>query len=363
MRRYLLGGLAAVVFFSVSASAVVGPQPKTLWVVKLKNERPFKKFRAQYAVPAIIDNTLYVGSTSHHITAIDRIHGKKLWRSEVRGPVYGGIAVQDGTLYFGDGKGYVYAMDAAKGAELWHYETGSDIMCTPIVSGSLVYLTTMSGHLLAVDRVTGAKRFQTPRRTSTGEFTIRGSSSPVQWKNLIIAGFADGSIAAFDMSTGAVVWEKSISNLSQPIQDVDSTPLLIGDTVVAGSVDGNLYAFRADTGVTQWAVPVGTPNDILYQEGTLYVVGQGSLYAMSPSSGTTLWKQSLETQEASAPAKLRELIFAISTNQKGYWLNATDGQVIHKRFMGKGSFSKPVVVGNTLYLLTNSGNLYALEWK
>lgn len=363
MKRYFLGSIAATVFFSVSAAAAVGPQPATLWVVKLKNERPFKKLRAQYATPTIVDTTLYIGSSSHHITAIDRIHGKKLWRSEVKGPVYGGIAVQDGTLYFGDGKGYVYAMDAAKGTELWHYETGSDIMCTPVVSGGLVYFTTMSGHLLAVDRATGAKRFQTPRRTSTGEFTIRGSSSPVQWKNTIISGFADGSIAAFDMSNGAVIWEKPLATLAQTLQDVDTTPLLIGDTVVAGSVDGNLYALRVDTGATQWAVPVGTPNDVLYQDGTLYVVGHGTLYALNPNSGSTLWRQALMTQEASAPAKLHDRIFAISTNEKGYWLNATDGQMVHKRFMGKGSFSKPVVVGNILYILANSGNLYALEWK
>lgn len=363
MRRYFLAGLAAAFFLSVSAVAAVGPQPSTLWIIKLKNERPFKRLRAQYAVPTIVDNTLYIGSAGRQITAIDRVLGKKLWHTGVKGPVYGGIAAQDGTLYFGDGKGYVYAMDATKGTELWHYETGSDIMCTPIVSGGLVYFTTMSGHLLAVDRTTGAKRFQTPRRTSTGEFTIRGSSSPVQWKNLIIAGFADGSIVAFDMSNGAMVWEKRLSNLSQPMQDVDTTPLLIGDTVVAGSVDGNIYSLRADTGATQWVVPLGTPNDILYQDGTLYVVGHGILYALNPGSGTTLWKQSLDTQEASAPAKLHELLFAISTNEKGYWLNATDGQVVHKRFMGKGSFSKPVVVGKTLYILANSGNLYALEWK
>lgn len=363
MKRYLLGGLAAAFLLSTSAFAAVGPQPATLWVVKLKNERPFKKLRAQYATPTIAGNTLYVGSTSHHITAVDRTLGKKIWRSEVKGPVYGGIAIQDGTLYFGDGKGFVYAMDAAKGSELWHYDTGSDIMCTPIVSDGLVYFTTMSGHLLAVDRTTGAKRFQTPRRTSTGNFTIRGSSSPVQWKNSIIAGFSEGSLVAFDMSNGAVIWEKRLSNLSQPMPDVDSTPLLIDDTIVAGSADGNLYAVRADTGATQWAVPVGTPNDILYQDGTLYVVGHGTLYALSPGSGTTLWKQSLSTSEASAPAKLNELIFTISTNEKGFWLNATDGQVVHKRFMGKGSFSKPVVMGSTLYLLTNSGNLYALEWK
>lgn len=363
MRRHVLGCLAVAFFFSISATAAVGPHPSTLWVVKLKNERPFKKLRAQYAVPTVVDNIIYIGSTSHHITAIDRIHGKKLWRSEVKGAVYGGIAAQDGTLYFGDGKGYVYAMDAAKGTELWRYETGSDIMSTPIVSNSLVYFTTMSGHLLAIDRATGAKRFQTPRRTSTGEFTIRGSSSPIQWKNLIISGFSDGSLAAFDMSNGAVVWEKPLSSLAQPIQDVDTTPLLIGDTVVAGSADGNLYALNAGTGATQWVASVGTPNDILYQDGTLYVVGHGILYALSAGSGTTLWKQNLNTSEASAPAKLNELIFAISTNEKGYWLNAIDGQVVHKRFMGKGSFSKPVVMGSILYILTNSGNLYALEWK
>lgn len=361
MRRFWLIAIALLV--TAPAMASVGGQSKTIWVVKLKNERPFKKLRAQYAVPTVVDNIIYIGASSHYVYAIDRTRGKKLWRTEVKGPVAGGIAYQDGKLYFGDGKGFVYAMDAAKGKELWHYETGSDIMCMPVVSGDVVYFTTMAGNVLAMDRATGAKRFQTPRRSSTGEFTIRGSSSPVQWKNLMIAGFSDGSLAAFDMTTGATVWDKRLANLSQPIQDVDTTPLVIGDTVIAGSVDGNLYAVRADTGTTQWLVNIGTPNDILYQNGTLYVVGHGTLYALNPTTGGTLWKKDLKTQEASSPAILHDLVFAISTTEKGYWLNATDGQNVSSRFMGKGSFSKPVVVGDTLYILTNKGNFYALRWK
>lgn len=353
----------ALAFAATSLHAAVGPQPKTLWVVKLKNERPFKRLRAQYAVPTVVDNTIYVGSSSHHVYAIDRIRGKKLWRTEVKGPVYGGIAVASGTLYFGDGKGYVYALDAAKGRELWHMETGSDIMSTPLVSGDTVFFTTMAGHLLAVDRATGAKKFQTPRRTSTGQFTIHGASSPVQWKNRVLTGFADGTLAAFDASTGAAVWDRRIANFSQPIQDVDGTPLLVGDAAIVGSVDGTLTAVRADTGATLWTVGMGTPNDVLYQDGTLYAVGNGVLYALNPTTGGTVWKQNLQTIEASTPAKVNELLFTISTNQKGYWLSASDGQVTHSRFMGKGSFSKPVVSGNTLYILTNRGNLYALEWK
>lgn len=363
MTRVLLGITALALVAALPVQAAVGPQPKTLWVVKLKNERPFKRLRAQYAVPTVSGNTLYVGASSHHIYAIDRAHGKKIWRSEVKGAVFGGIAVADTTLYFGDAKGYVYAMDATQGRELWHLETGSDIMCVPLVSGNTVYFTTMAGHLLAIDRATGAKKFQTPRRTSTGQFTIRGSSSPTQWKNLIISGFADGTLAAFDMTTGATVWDKRLANLAQPLQDVDSTPLLIGDVVIAGSENGSLYAIRADTGATQWQVSIGTPNDVITQDGLLFAVGQGVLYALNPTTGATVWKQALQTSEASTPAKVHDLLFTISTNQKGYWLSASDGQVVHSRFMGKGSFSKPVVSGEVLYILSNTGKLYALEWK
>lgn len=343
--------------------AAVGPQPKTLWVVKLKNERPFKKLRAQYAVPTVVGDTLYIGSTSHHIYAIDRHHGKKRWRTELKGPVYGGIAFDTGILYCGDGKGYVYALDAAKGRELWHLETGSDIMSTPLVSGDTVYFTTMAGHLLAVDRATGAKRFQTPRHTGTGQFTVRGSSSPVQWRSLIIAGFGDGTLTAFDAATGATIWEKRIANLSQPMQDVDATPILIGDVVAVGSMDGNVMGVQAATGATVWQLGIGTPNTLLYQDGGLYAVGNGTLYALTATTGEILWKQALHTIEASTPAKVNELLFTISTTEKGFWLNASDGQIIHSRFMGKGSFSTPVVAGPTLYILTNRGNLYALEWK
>ncbi|PIR20493.1 MAG: hypothetical protein COV45_05450 [Deltaproteobacteria bacterium CG11_big_fil_rev_8_21_14_0_20_47_16] len=363
MKKSTASVILFLLFVSTSAIADFAPHTRIQWVVKLKNERPFKRLKTQYAVPTFVDNIIYVGSASGHIYAIDRLRGRKIWRSEVRGPVYGGIAYQDNTLYFGDGKGFVYAMDATAGKELWHAEMGSDIMCTPLVSGNMVFFTTMSGHLLAIDRTTGGRIYQTLRRTSTGEFSVRGSSSPVQWQNLIIAGFSDGTLVAFDQASGSKVWEYTLGNMAQPMQDVDGTPLLIGDVVIAASINGSLAAIQAKTGQVQWSAPIDSPNDVIYEDGVLYAEGKGKLYALNPTTGSIIWKQRLDTAEASTPARINGTIFDISTHDKSYWVNDSSGEIIHTRFIGKGSFSKPLVVGTTLYVLTNRGDLYALETK
>lgn len=336
---------------------------KILWVVKLKQESPFKRHPAQYAVPLIADNMLYVGSASGNVYAIDRLKGKKIWKTDTKGAVYGGVALADNQVYVGDAKGVVYALDAASGKEIWHQDLGSDIMSTPLVNGSTLYLTTMAGQLAAINRATGTRLWQTPKRISTGEFTVRGSSSPVLFGKLVIAGFGDGSLVASDATTGNSVWERNLGGRTAMMHDVDGTPLLIGDRLYVGSVDGSLNCIQASSGQTIWAAPIPTPNDAALDNGTLYVTGNGTLYALNPGSGSILWKQDMKVPELSSPAPLRESIYTISTNEQGFWLAATDGKLNYKRYMGRGSFSKPVVVDGVMYILTNKGNLFAMEWK
>lgn len=355
--------LRLMILLLIPALVHAGEAAKTRWVVKLKNETPFKRHPTQYAQPLIVDQVIYVGSASRQVFAINRSRGQKIWKTKVRGPVYGGIAFQDNVVYVGDGKGYVYALDAEKGSEKWNVEVGSDIMSTPLVVGNTVYVTTMSGQLVAVDRSTGARLFQTPKRPSNGQFTVRGASSPVLWKNSIIAGFSDGSVVAFDLASGQSLWEHQLGNISQPLQDVDTTPTLMGDSIIVGCVDGHLYSLSAATGAVQWMAPIGTPNDVALNNGTLYVTGGNTLYAVSPSSGTVLWKQDLAALSLSSPAPMQDRLFTISTTEKGFWLSSVDGHSLYSRFMGRGSFSKPVVEGSTLYILTNRGSLHAIDWE
>lgn len=112
------------------------------------------------------DGTLYIGSFSREMMAIDSSNGHILWRTPTTGWVWSGPALSDGTLYFGDLDGDFYAMDAANGNIRWQKKNdqgaGHSISGMPLVQDGAVYYTSEDGMLNVVDAETGNPKWNKP---------------------------------------------------------------------------------------------------------------------------------------------------------------------------------------------------------
>jgi polyvinyl alcohol dehydrogenase (cytochrome) len=76
-----------------------------------------------FAAPTVVNGTLFVGSASGAVQALDAASGCLHWVYQANGPVRAApVAVSDGgrlVLVFGDQIGWVYALDARTGARVW----------------------------------------------------------------------------------------------------------------------------------------------------------------------------------------------------------------------------------------------------
>jgi outer membrane protein assembly factor BamB len=108
--------------------------------------------RNEAAIPLAIDDTLYVGSSlAPWMHAYDVKTGALKWRSQVHGPVKGGIVYVDGTIYFGDLNGYLWALDAHTGNVVGTKNMRSAFnVGSPIVVGKTLFIGTLGGAVLAV---------------------------------------------------------------------------------------------------------------------------------------------------------------------------------------------------------------------
>jgi hypothetical protein len=76
--------------------------------------------------PAVVGDTLYVGSADHNLYALDIATGTQKWAFKTASSVASSPAVANGTVYFLSYDGNFYAVDAADGKLRWKFQTGGE---------------------------------------------------------------------------------------------------------------------------------------------------------------------------------------------------------------------------------------------
>jgi len=208
---------------------------------------------------------------------------------------------------------------------------------------------TTTGILSALEATTGNALWSA---TIPGQFATQ--SPPVAGAGLVYT-LDDGLLTAFNETTGAQVWQQSVSG-------TNGSPALTVDGVYAAPV---CYAFdlQPASGAVIWSNNTGCEGG----GGNTPVVGSGLMYApLSPGfyagnvysaeSGATLGAFSASAPPAISPSSAFVLDnstlqgIALSNNQI-LWSFAGDG----------GLVTAPIVVNNTVFVGSSSGNLYALN--
>jgi outer membrane protein assembly factor BamB len=340
--------------FDVTRGRVVKLKPSTLW-----NRRPY-----QFSTPEVDGNTLYVGVDSGFFYAVGMGPPRKLWFYKAEGPVQAKALADGAEVFFGDCKGFAYSLDAKSGALNWKTQLDAEIMARPLAIGDMIYVFTMSGRLFGLDRKRGVEVWHTDASERAFGFSVRRAADPVLFNGVIYIGTSAGTLFAYREADGALLWARQLGDRQSMIYDLDSTPLFIDDKLYVASADGQLFCMDPSDGSVIWSIGVGGADDMLYHEGRLYVSGgSGTLYALEPSSGNLLWEQDLETAGISSPSGGKNYVTVVTTDKKLYIIDADDGDIIFDRYVKKGSFGDPVVIGDKLVVLANTGRLFTFKVK
>src|ERR1051326_4189637 len=97
---------------------------------------------------AIADGTVYVGSQSSDLLAIDLKTGKLRWKYRAQDGIgESSPAVHDGVVYVGDISGLLHAVRASDGKALWTFKTEAEIKSSPVVTGDRVLIGSYDSNL------------------------------------------------------------------------------------------------------------------------------------------------------------------------------------------------------------------------
>jgi outer membrane protein assembly factor BamB len=327
-------------------------------VVRLKKPSLFNRRPVQFSTPVVDGDVLFVGNNASMFYAVDMNQMIKLWSVHTEGGIESPAAVDDANVFLGDIKGYAYSLDKRDGAVKWKVWLEGEMLGAPLVVADRVYFVTLDGRLFAMSKSTGAEIWHTDTMERQVGFTVRRQSSPIYYGGAIIYGTSQGTLVSYG-EDASLNWVRMLGDPQSQVMDVDSRPIVIDGRLYATSVDKELFCLDPADGTIIWAIGAGGANDLLYHDGMLYTSGRGVVYAVDPASGTIIWEQNLETPGISSPAGGKGFIAVVSTKDKLYLIDEKNGDIVFERYVRKGSYGDPIVVGEEVYLLANSSRLFS----
>ena len=338
--------------------------------------------------PAVLADRVFAADGYGLVEARDRFTGKRIWRQEIaeggqgggmfggiklfdrKDPsfVSGGVGVGEGFVLIGTTNGTLITLSATDGGEVWRAYVGSEILSRPVAGDDAVFVQTIDGRLLALEQADGTERWSFDNQVPV--LTLRGSASPVFADDVVYAGFANGMLSAIRTDNGEPLWEHRVmlpegrSELDRMV-DVDGTPLLTGPILYAVSYQGRLKALRRTDGALAWQQEISSHLDLSSGYGQIYVVDETDvIIALDAQTAEEVWRQEgLYRRKLSSPVAFSNYVVVGDDEGHLHVLAQSDGRFMARRKLdGDGLRSGMALVeGRTLYVLGNSGALYALE--
>lgn len=352
--------------------AVFAPPFEVAWSKCLRpTKEPIEIYPFELSEPVYADGKIVVGSRSGSVFCFDLASGAKAWEFKTAGAVESTAAIADGFVYIGDDAGYLYALDFATGKKVWSYRVpeGEVIDRVAHSKGYVAFATTANNIVLLSSEDGEFLWMQTVDPVSS--ITVRGFGSPVFYNDLVIAGFADGTLRAFEVATGKPVWQIELKTQGD-MRDVDSDPLIVEDVLFTAAYRGNIYAIDLINASVIWRHEAGSVASPAVNLGKVfYSTDLGSVVALDSKSGNELWKilvsdidvgrafvKSSLVRFATAPVyQDGYLIFGTSRGNLAV-VEAESGKLVFKRHLSSSVSIRPLVVENQIVVHTDQDCLY-----
>lgn len=309
--------------------------------------------------PAVdpVSGVVVVGTRDGWVHAYDH-DGQRAWDFAAGGRFDAAPRIVGDLVLLGSADGRLYALELGSGRLRWRYDAQEEVGTAPVVAGGLVLVMTLQDSLVAVDAKTGAWRWRHRRDPKEG-FTIHGAAAAVVLGGLVFGAYSDGHVAALELETGTVKWERRVAPQGD-FMDVDGLRAE-GGRLYAAAYSGAVYALDLQTGKEIWALKTPGPCRLTLGGGLLVVVTTTQVLGIAPREGTVRWTVPLDGEPSGDPVAVGAR--AVVPNTKGLlWIDASTGRLLRVFDPGTGVSASPAFRGRRVYVLSNGGDLFALDF-
>lgn len=341
--------------------------------------------RARITADPVVANGAVYTLDARALVSATSTAGAPLWAMDLtpgndgRGDASGGgLAVQGNALYVTTGFGELTALDAGSGAVLWRQDLNAPGTSAPTVFGDMVYVVARDSTAYALDRTTGRIRWSVAGTPSVGNFS--GGAGAAVNSDIAVFPFGSGEVVATFPEGGTQRWSSVITGervgqAAANISDIAGDPVIVGDTVFVGNFSGRVVAININTGERVWTATEGAVGPVWPAGDSVFLVNDlNELVRLDRSTGLGVWKVQLPDLVAVGrfsrsrskhahygPVLAGGRLIVPSSDGLIREFDPASGALIGTAEIPGGAASSPAVAGQTLYVVSKSGQLVAFR--
>uniref|UniRef100_A0A4W3IKN1 Aminoadipate-semialdehyde dehydrogenase n=1 Tax=Callorhinchus milii TaxID=7868 RepID=A0A4W3IKN1_CALMI len=314
------------------------------------------------------DATVYIGSHSHRMQAIEVFSGRLKWETLLGDRIESSACISrcGNFIVVGCYDGSVYVLRSDDGKTYWMFCTGNSVKSSPIVDPDhgLIYVGSHDEHIYALDIF----RKECVWKLHCGGGAVFSSACLNKSPRLLYVATLGNSLLAINPDTGNIMWKHSCG------KPLFSSPQCTAMSVFIGCVDGNLYCFNHQ-GHQIWQFltdgPIfSSPCISSFSESDQMVIcgSHDSFVYCLNEDGDLVWKFKASKQVYSIPfvysdygLNTEKLVAVTSTDGKIWILGAATGKLVAAYSLPGDVYSSPVLWRKTLIVGCRNNYVYCLE--
>lgn len=302
-----------------------------------------------------------VASGDGIVASFDAASGRELWRAQAGKALAAGVGSDAGFAAVVTISNELITFD--KGREVWRQKLGTSSYTAPLVAGGKVFVLGADLAISAFELADGKKLWS--QKKSTEALTLRQSGVLLMVSDTLVSS-ASGRLLGINPLDGNVRWSTPIAT-ARGTNEIERLVDLVGrvsnnsEVVCARAYRVSVGCVNTLRGNLLWTKPAVGQEGVQGDARTLFgAESDGKVIAWNRGNGERLWQtEQLLNRNLSAPAVLEKAIAVGDSTGWVHFLSKTDGSPLNRLATdGSAMAVAPVVVGNTLVVVTRNGGVF-----
>ncbi len=287
-----------------------------------------------------------------------------------------GLAYQDGKLFISLGSGEIHVISDEDYKTVWSKTLPSPLRSAPLVYGGRVYALSVDNKVNVLSAYNGELLWD--QDFGSSKSMIMGVPTPSADMGIVVFGLSVGEIVALRSDNGAFLWRATHSipfafDTIENMHDIKGRIIIDNDKVyVSSNIKTSAYDLK--DGALLWEKEVGSINNPVLVGDYLFILSNDNyILTMMEKTGEVIAgiklpqfedeEEKLDKIFWSGPRIIQDKIVVAGTNGEIRLYSPYNGELIKKIDQG-GSFSLPMIaVKDKVIFINDNADLLVFKWE